>query len=254
MATSERLSRRAARWLPLVASAALVALALHAAIDTPWLALVLAAIAAAIAVPALLERRRLRRLLTSGDADAVLAAWSRALDELPHRDTMAPLVAATALAANGQTERARTALARASRGRAWESAVEQRLFVETLLDAIEGQRERALSSGARLVRLPLPSAGPLLSSRVQEMRAAVAALARAFAHCTDPDDVALLERLAERAPLLHWALRYDAAVARIDRGERQAARRLLDGAPAWPADSAFSSFHAELSHHAADTA
>jgi hypothetical protein len=240
------------RWLPLVVSAALVALALHAALESPWIGVALALLAGLVVAPLLAERRRTRQLLVSGNPDALLEAWARALERVPHRETMVPLIAATALAANGQTERARLALEQAARGEAWEAAREQRLFIETLLDAFEGERERAVGCADALVGLPLPPAGPLLRDRIRETRAATAALARAFAHRAQPGDSDLLKRAARRAPLLHWAMRYAAAVVHVDRGERDAARRLLAGAPAWPQDSAFASFHRELESHAAE--
>jgi hypothetical protein len=41
-------------------------------------------------------------------------------------------------------------------------------------------------------------------------------------------------------------MRYGAAVVAIDRGEMIEARELLEGAPSWPAESAFRIFDAEL--------
>jgi hypothetical protein len=41
-------------------------------------------------------------------------------------------------------------------------------------------------------------------------------------------------------------MRYAAAVVAIDHGKKEDARALLAGAPAWPIESAFRSFHEEL--------
>lgn len=240
------LRARVVAWLPFVASAALVSFAIHLALRTPWLALIFAGASLAILAPQLAARKRAKKLLISGNVEAVLSAWHGALDRLPHRETMAPLIAATALAAHGMTDRARAALSRAAKGAAWDAALEHRLFVETLLDAFEGDRALALLKAKQLVELPLPPAGPFLRSRIVMLRSAIGALARAFAHATLPGDVRALQAAARRNPLVHWPMRYAAAVACIDRRELAKARELLAGAPAWPEDSAFQAFHSEL--------
>ena len=233
-------------WLPFVASAALVAVAIELALRAPLVALGLGSLAAISLVPSFLARRRVRRLLLSGDVDAVLGAWRAALDSVPHRETMAPLIAATALAANGMIDRARLELDRAARGEAWEAALEHRLFVETMLDAFEGERLQAVAKADKLRELPLPVVGPFVRDRVAVLRAAAGALARAFARRPGAGDIRVLELAARRNPLVHWAMHYAAAVASVDRGEPETARRLLRGAPSWPAESAFRDFHAEL--------
>jgi hypothetical protein len=233
-------------WLPFVASAGLVSFAIHLALRMPWLSLVFAGLAVALVSPQLAARKRAKKLLISGNVEAVLSAWNGALDRLPHRETMAPLIAATALAANGMTERARAALARAAKGAAWDAAIEHRLFVETLLDAFEGERELAILKAQKLGALPLPATGPFLKSRIVMLRGAIGALARAFAHMTEPGDVRALRAAARRNPLVHWPMRYAAAVAHIDRFEHAKALELLAGAPAWPEGSAFQAFHSEL--------
>ena len=86
-----------------------------------------------------------------------------------------------------------------------------------------------------------------LIQRVVLLRTALGALARAFAHVARVGDVELLERAARKSPLVHWAMRYAAAVIRIERGERSKAEKLLEHAPNWPTESAFRSFHLELS-------
>lgn len=196
-----------------------------------------------------LARRRFRRMLLSGRPDEVLQAWHDALAAMPNADTTVPLLQATALAASGLTERARAALARAQRGDAWQAAYEHRLMIETLLDAFEGDRSLALSKAAELRTLPLPEVTGDLQERITLLRESVAAVARAFAHSAEPRDATLLWEAARRNALIHWPLRYAAAVVCVDRGMTDEARRLLTGAPIWPEESAFRAFHDELSTH-----
>jgi hypothetical protein len=233
-------------WLPFLASAALVALGIQLAIERPWLGALLAFLALLALVPRLTARRRIQILLRSGNVDAVLAAWRDALERVPHRSTMQPLIVATALAAHGLTDRARQALAYAARGSAWEAAIEHRLFVEALLDAFEGERDAAVTKAEHLAELPLPPGSPFVRARVVALRSALGALTRAFARRPRRGDLGVLERAAELSPLVHWPMRYAAAVVHIDRGELERARNLLAGAPSWPEESAFRAFHAEL--------
>lgn len=236
---------RAFAWLPFVASAGLVAFALHLALDDPTFAGMLAVGAAALFIPAWLQRKRMRKLLGSGDVDAVLQAWEGPLERVPHPRTMAPLITATALAAHGQVERARNALQRAQRGPAWEAAIEHRLLIDTLLEVFDGDREYAVSKASSLADLPLPPS-PFIRGRVAMLRAAMGAFARAFAHRCKRGDIKTLLRASEQNPLVRWPMRYAAAVAFIDSGQPGAARGLLSGAPAWPAESALAAFHTEI--------
>jgi hypothetical protein len=187
--------------------------------------------------------------LTSGNPDAMLAAWSRSFARVPYPDTMVPLITATALAANGHVARARAALERAQPGPAWDAALEQRLLVETLLDAFDGDRDEAVMKAARLRTLPLPPYRPQVQRHVQLLREALRALARAFVRRAEPDDVDLLEQAARMNPLMFWALRYAAAVAAIDLKHPEQARKLLKDAPSWSADSIFHEFDAEIRSH-----
>jgi len=66
---------RALAWVPFVLSAALVATVVDLAMRRPTLGLVLGELALVLLVPQLLQRRRLRRVLRSGDVNAVLSAW-----------------------------------------------------------------------------------------------------------------------------------------------------------------------------------
>jgi hypothetical protein len=74
----------------------------------------------------------------------------------------------------------------------------------------------------------------------------MSAFARAFAHRAGRQDLATLKAAARQNPLVYWAMSYAAAVASIDQGERKEAAALLQGAPKWPDDSAFSAFHEEI--------
>jgi hypothetical protein len=229
-----------------VLSAAAVAFGIHSAAHRPLAASLVVMVVLAMAIPGYVARRRIRDVLRSGDVHSVLTAWSGNLARLPYRETMEPLVTAAAFASCGWVEEARTALGRSARGPAWEAALEHRLFVETLLDAFEGDRAGALAKAAHLASLPMPLTAPFLVGRVRVLREALAAFARAFAHEGTQSDLALLERASKKSPLVHWAMLYAAAVVSIDLGNFCHARKLLATAPPWPAGSAFCAFHDEL--------
>jgi hypothetical protein len=152
---------------------------------------------------------------------------------------------ATALAAFGRLDEAEAALASAERGPAWDAAREHRLLVEVLVATFRGELDDARIGAARLAAFPLPD-DAAMRERLEELRRSISALARAFSHQATPADAATLERAAEDTPLVHWAMRYGAAVAAVDGGDVARARVLLEGAPAWPAESAFRAFQAEL--------
>lgn len=243
-----------ARIVPLglfLGSALGAAILLRFAWFEPELAALLLAVGAVVLGVRFALQRRARRLLRSGNVDVLLARWARAAEEAPHRETLGPLMAATAYAAFGFPERAREAMAAAVRGPAWEATHEHRLFLDTLLCTYEGDRDGALERAARLGRLPMPAVEPRMRERVEALREAVAALARAFAHVPRPGDAALLESTAESSPLVFWAMRYAGAVIAIDEGDPERARRLLDGAPKWPEESAFRAFHEEIAQQLA---
>jgi hypothetical protein len=233
--------------LKFVLSAALVAIGIRMAARDPVSFALAVVLVVLMLVPSFLARRRVREVLRSGDVRSVLSAWSGNISKLPHPETMGPLVTAAAFASCGWVEQARTALERSVRGPAWDAALEHRLFVETLLDAFEGDREGALTKASRLSSLPMPPAGPFMLGRVRVLRDALAAFARAFAHTSSRADIDLLERASRKSPLVHWAMRYAAAVVAIDHGDPGHARKLLQTAPEWPEGSAFRSFHNELS-------
>lgn len=243
-ALERRARMRIVLWL--VASAAIVGFAVHVGMKSPPLGMLLLLLFGVTQLPAVLRQARMRRLLRSGDLAAVLEAYHPTLTRLPHPETLGPLMVAAALAAHGMVGRAQRALDRAARGDAWEAALEHRWFVETLMDAFEGDRGRALDKAESLEKLPLPPASASLQRRVAALRAALTALARAFARRSQDGDAELLETAAENSPLVHWAMRYGAIVAYLERGERERAKELLDGAPQWPADSAFRAFQEEL--------
>ncbi len=212
----------------------------------PRYVLLVALVLVGFLVPPLLARRRMRRLLMSGDVALVLGSWQRSLSRVTYPETMAPLMTATAYAAYGFIDPARRALDRAAKGPAWEAAVEQRLFVEALLDVYEGERDQAMAKAEELEKLPLPPAGFWIRRKVTRLRSGVAALARAFAHASTAEDLRALRSAARSSPLVHWAMRYAEAVIAVDAGRRSEARALLSAAPTWPADSAFRAFHEEL--------
>jgi hypothetical protein len=251
-ALERRARMRAVLWL--LSSAAIVAFSVRIGMKSPGLGILLLVLFAITQLPSVLRQTRLKRLLRSGDLGAVLEAYHPTLSRLPHPETLGPLMVAAALASHGMVDRARRALDRAVRGEAWDAALEHRWFVETLMETFEGDRGRALDRAESLEKLPLPDASAALQRRVAALRAALTALARAFARRSQGGDAELLEAAAENSPLVHWAMRYGAVVAYLERGDRDRAKELLSGAPQWPADSAFRAFQEELSGLAAQPA
>ena len=242
---------RAFFFLPLALAALSAILAAQVVGRDPRLAVPLAALGALLVVPAYVGRWRMRRLLMSGDVQRVIGTWTGSIDRIAHAETMAPLLQATAYAAYGWADAGRQALGRAAKGPAWEAALEQRLFVETLLDAFEGERELAVRKAETLEALPVPAVGPFARRRITLLRRGIAALARAFAHASREGDAEVLARAASASPLVHWAMRYAQAVVEVDHGRARAVPRLLAGAPEWPEESAFRAYHEELLTRAA---
>lgn len=242
---------RRLRLLPLSVSLFCAILAAQMATRDPRYIVPCLLIALLTVIPPVLARRRMRRLLMSGDVERVLGSWGSSIQRVMYPETMAPLMAATAYAAYGWIEASRSALSRAVKGPAWEAALEQRLFVEALLDTFEGDRLGAIEKAEALEKMPLPSNGWLARRKVALLRAGMAALARAFAHQSRLDDERLLRSAAKASPLIYWAMRYAAAVIAIDEGRRHEVPALLEGAPSWPEESAYRAFHDELSAKAA---
>src|SRR6185312_11578078 len=121
--------------------------------------------------------------------------------------------------------------------------------VETLLDTFEGDRTAALRKAEALEALPVPRGGLFARRRVTLLRQGLAAMVRAFAHASREGDARLLQRAAGASPLVHWAMRYAAAIVAVDGGRARDVGPLLSGAPAWPDESAFRTYHVELIAH-----
>jgi hypothetical protein len=250
--TSPRLPRlRALTVLPLLVAALSAVLAGQMIGRDPRSALPLLLFAALLLAPAVFGRWRMRKLLRSGDVERVIGTWEGSLERVPHSETVAPLLRATAYSAYGWIEAGRRALGRAVKGPAWEAALEQRLFVETLLDTFEGDRENAMRKAEVLQALPMPSTGLFARRRITLLRRGLAAMARAFAHASRDGDARLLGKAAGASPLVHWAMRYAEAVVAVDRGRGREVPAILAGAPSWPQESAFHEYHAELISRAA---
>ncbi len=229
-----------------VASALAAALLLRETWQNPVVGVLALALAGSFWLARFVARRRAKQLFLGGNVDAIVARWSGAVSSMPHFETMGPLMAATAFAAYGWVTRARAAMREADRGEAWEAALEQRLFLDTLLYAFEGDSATALDRAARLERLPMPPAAPPLVGRIRLLREGAAALARAFAHAGRTGDTALLVAASEASPLVHWAMRYGAAISAIDAGDVGKARELIALAPKWSEESCFLEFHREI--------
>jgi hypothetical protein len=237
-------------FLPIAVAALSAVLAAQMVGRDPRFMLPLGIFAALMFAPALLGRWRMRRLLMSGDVERVIGTWEGSFEKVAHKETMAPLLQATAYASYGWVEAARRALERAVKNDAWDAALEQRLFVETLLDAFEGDRDVAMRKAEALRILPMPAAGPFARRRIAKLRQGLVALARAFAHASVPGDESVLRRAAAASPLVHWAMRYAAAIVAVDAGKGGDVPGLLAGAPEWPSTSAFHGYHDELLSHA----
>jgi hypothetical protein len=235
--------------LPTLITALCAVMVAHLAWKDPVYLLPFSMLLVAMALPAYLARRRMRRLLLSGDVKSVLGTWSGSAERVMFPETMTPIMAATAYAAYGWLEEARRSLDRAVKGPAWDAALEQRLFIETLLDTFEGEPQAAIEKAEALEKLPTPGAGVLVRMRVRRLRRGLLALARAFAHRAAGGDSKWLRSAARTSPLVHWAMRYASAVIAVDEGDRASAEKLLEGAPEWPRQSAFRSFHDELVAH-----
>jgi hypothetical protein len=212
---------RAFHFLPLAAAAVSAVLAAQLIGRDPRFAGPLLALVALSLVPRFVGRWRMRRLLRSGDVERVIGTWAGSIDRVAHRETMGPLLHATAYAAYGRVDAARRALDRAVKGPAWDAAIEQRLFVETLLDTFEGDRAAAVRKAQTLEALPVPAAGHFVRRRVALLRHGL-------------------------SPLVHWAMRYASAIVALDDGRVGEVEALLAGAPAWPEESAFHEYHREL--------
>jgi hypothetical protein len=230
-----------------VASALCVAVAARLAWSDPKVLPPFLVIVLVTLIPTFFARRRVRRILMSGDVKEVLGTWRGSLERVMYPETMAPLMMATAYASCGWIDAARAALQRAVKGPAWDAAIEQRLFVETLLDTFEGDRISALEKAHSLESLPLPrTAGRFTRARILRLRKGMAALARAFAHQASAADSAALRKASKSSPLIFWATRYASAIIAVDRGDTARAEELIAGAPEWPNESAFRTFDQEL--------
>lgn len=232
--------------LVFVLSAALAALAIRLAWDEPRAASVALLLLVSTMALRWWSRRRAQRMLRSGDVESIVRRWGGSFARVAHPETMGPLLTATAFAAYGWVVRAREVLRTAERGPAWDAALEHRLFLDSLLYTFEGESDRALKSAAELEKLPLPGAAPVLLDRIRVLRRGVAALARAFGHRAVDGDRSLLIQASDTSPLVHWAMRYGAAILSMDEGDLQGAKVLIDGAPTWPSESRFSVFHQEI--------
>ncbi len=228
-----------------VGSAAVVAAILEGAWAHPLVAIAVVVTLGASMALRWWAKDHVVRALKAGDPSAVLEHWTGLSRKLPDAATTLPILRATALAAFGRVKEAREALALAERGPAWEAAAEHRLLVDVLLATFDGEMAEARAGAARLATFPLPEDDGV-RNKLATLRQSVVSLARAFAHQALPGDVDLLERASEESPLIHWAMRYGAAVAAIDAGDAGRARRLVEDAPSWPADSAFAAFQAEI--------
>ncbi len=212
-----------------------------------WIVLALGVFLLVPLALSLWQQARFRRALFRADLEAVLFVLQ---NQAKDQDIgVYQLLAATAYAAFGFVEDARTALARASQTGTWVVALEQRVLVEVMLDVYEGERLRALRKAALLVELPLPRVEYAARRRVHILRQGIGALARAFARKPNPGDATRLEHTEKEVPVLVWAMRYARAILAVDAGHGEEVVRLLADAPPWSTKSAFAAYHTELLTH-----
>jgi hypothetical protein len=204
--------------------------------------LVVAALAAAL--PRWFARRRLHAIIASGDVRSLLRSWYRSAASLANPEVAIPLMIATAYASFGWVAEARRARS-AIRGGA-EPSREQLEFVDVLLEVYEGDREAAVRRAEALLDRDVPEGDGAFERRVRALRRGLVAIARAFAHRATEEDARALVAMREPVPILTWPLRYAEAVVAIDAGDRARAEAVLRAAPAWPENSVFREFHAEL--------
>ena len=238
-------------YLPFVLSALWTAIIVRLLMKDLRYAVPLLLLAALWVIPLYVQHRRQRAVLLRGNVPDVLQAWTPMIERSPHPETVQPILMSTAYAANGWTDAAREAMGRARKGAAWEASIEQRLVVEILCEAFDGDRGRALRAVDELTALPLPPAGVFLRRRIVALRTGIGALARAFNRRPNPGDRALLQQAAKSSPLFFWAFSYAAAIDAIDDGDATEAQRLIAGAPHWSPSSVYAEFHREIQHEIA---
>src|SRR5690606_25214806 len=103
-----------------------------------------------------LARRRLTRLLETGDVTRLLASWESLPNASPRGRAAERLMRATALASYGWTVRARQLLDIQHDNNSTNAGLEHRVFLEVLLSALEGNHDRSLAMALALDALPLP--------------------------------------------------------------------------------------------------
>lgn len=221
-----------------VVSAALVAGLLRLGFAHPTWLLGGAILVSLLPLQRIVARRRLTRLLESGDVTRLLESWESLPNPSPRGLAAERLMRATALASYGWTVRARQLLEIQPEPHALTSGLEHRVFLEVLLSALEGNHDRSLAMALALNSLPLPEERAL-RHRTKVHREGAIALARAFARCGRTGDRELLRKAARQNPLLIWPMRYAEAQLGLQHGDRKRAKRLLRLAPAWPPQSVF---------------
>lgn len=221
-----------------VASAAAVAALVHLAFAYPGWGLLGIGVLLMLPLQRMAARRRLHRLLESGDVTRLLETWQSPPNAGPRGRAAERLMRATALASYGWTVRARQLLDIHQETHALTSGLEHRVFLEVLLSSLEGNTDRALAMALALNALPTPE-DKTVRQRAKVQREGALALARAFASCSRPGDRESLRRAARQNPLLIWPMRYAEAKLSLQEGNSRRARRLLRLAPAWPPQSVF---------------
>ncbi len=230
--------------LRFVASAAAVAYAIRSLAHGHYVLAVLMVVlaVATVIVPEVLERTRRRAVYRSGNVREILD--TALLETDADSENSISLKRALAFAALGVTGPARLALQSRPRRPLADQEREELLIVETLVEAFDGEHTNATRRVAALDLLPLPTGSA--ERRARNVRQCLAAMVRAFDGRSEADDLEVLVRGPEVLPILYWATRYAAAAVCAQRGARDAVQTLLQDAPTWPEESAFSLLHRDL--------
>lgn len=238
MSSWRSVARSALRVGAFVVSAAAIAGLIHVGFSHPSWLVGTVGLLLLLPVQRIVARRKLNKMLESGDVTRLLESWESLPNPSPRGLAAERLMRATALASYGWTVRARQLLEIHQGTHTLTSGLEHRVFLEVLLSALEGNHDRSIAMAMALGSLPLPE-DRNLRQRAKTHREGAIALARAFAHCGRPSDRELLRKAARQNPLLIWPMRYAEAQLSLQQGDSKGAKRLLRHAPPWPPQSVF---------------
>ena len=184
----------------------------------------------------------------SGDVERVIGTWEGSFERVAHRETMAPLLQATAYASYGWVEAARRRARPRGEGPGVGRGARAAPLRRDPARRLRGRPRRGPAQGRgarRSCRCPRRAASRGAAS--PSLRRGLAALARAFAHTSRRG------RRVASSPARPPPRRSCTGPCATPRpsspstaGAPATSRRCSRGAPAWPAASAFHEYHDEL--------